>query len=141
MIHKLILCLVLIAGQITGQSICCCQHHDLESGPHEHVHVGHDHSHHGHSHGNHSHSHGPVSVTCCDGDHLPHHCDCDSRNLVFVAGQFDPQSERDRIDLIADLPDDFLATRRNLLVHGEASAIPDERPGSTLRASLGIWLL
>lgn len=153
MIRQIILCLTLIAAQIAGQSVCCCQFGDdhgdaVGDHGHTHYHPPHLHTHADH-HSSHSHGHfhGLVDEGCqisgcneCDGGH-DHHCSCESPNTVLGAGRIQLLLDDDRHSHAIGSLNLLFGDSRDAIVKSVQSAIPMLSQWASPRAHLGIWRL
>ena len=139
MFRQLILCIALMAAQVAGQSVCCCQF-DSES-LHESV-VHKTQCQHAPCH---SHS-SNLTTGChcsadCDDDHHHSHCNCDSPTLVYVNEAPGIRSDDDRqIQVIAIMNSGF-AGEIESNAHCRTWTIPMQFQGLVPRAQLGIWQL
>lgn len=151
MIRQIILCLTLIAAQIAGQSVCCCQFGDDHGdavGDHGHTHHHSDH-HSSHSHG---HSHALVFDGCqisgcqisgcneCDGGH-DHHCNCESPNTVLGAGRIQLLLDDDRHSHAIGSLYLLFGDSRDAIVKSGQRTIPMLSQWASPRAHFGIWRL
>ncbi len=134
MIQNTLMCIALMAAQIAGQSVCCCQWGEQA----RHGGMTHTHMHSGSCHA----AEGACLV--CFGaeqsDHDHHHCHCQTGSHWFLAEH--TESNLDEVASIVGLaipwPSRFFPAAASSFRQG-----PDRvgGPGMTARARLGIWRL